>query len=63
MSSFVSLDNQFDLHGNEVWVGQIPYTINMKTVLLVRHGETLHNTQRVFQSDDAPLSDVGRRQI
>lgn len=42
---------------------KIPYTINMKTVLLVRHGETLHNTQRVFQSDDAPLSDVGRRQI
>lgn len=36
---------------------------DMKRVILVRHGQTEHNVVRIFQSDDQPLSDIGRGQI
>lgn len=34
----------------------------LKTVYLVRHGQSEHNVAPVFQSQDARLSDVGREQ-
>jgi broad specificity phosphatase PhoE len=35
---------------------------SLKTVYFVRHGESVHNTQPVFQSLDTPLSDKGIEQ-
>ena len=36
---------------------------NMKQVILMRHGETAHNKERIFQSDTVSLSQTGRQQI
>src|SRR5690242_1005754 len=34
----------------------------MGTLILVRHGESLANQQRIFAEDHTPLSDLGRKQ-
>lgn len=38
------------------------YDTILKTVYLVRHGQSLHNALPVFQAKDAALSDTGREQ-
>ena len=35
----------------------------MKTVYLVRHGQSLHNIEAVYQSQDVALSIEGREQV
>lgn len=35
----------------------------MKRIILIRHGETSHNTQRIFQADNESLSRIGRQQV